>query len=158
MNPDDVITIKAHKADGVCYQWWDATVIAVDDQCVVLSMPKGASTYSLSKGYRPTEHRLRCTYQFDKLYTFIESFDAAGALVEIYIDISDLPRIVGDELHYTDYELDVVRTMPDAAVLIDEDEFAEAIVTYGYSTEFQVQCYAAAREALAVANAVMANP
>ena len=153
MNIGDVITVKAHKADGMCYQWWQATVAAVSDEALVVMMPKGTTVTDIRKGVVRIGYDDRGTYRFDTLYTYIESFNAAGALVEIYMDISSLPRIVGDELHYTDYELDVTRVLPNAAEIIDEDEFAEAVVTYGYTEEFQAQCYRVAREALAVANA-----
>jgi predicted RNA-binding protein associated with RNAse of E/G family len=87
-------------------------------------------------------------------YTFIEGFDDDGRLIELYLDICAPPRIVGDELHYVDHELDVVREMPAPAYLMDEDEFAEAAQAYGYTPEFQVWCHDAARQAMDFANAV----
>jgi protein associated with RNAse G/E len=38
------------------------------------------------------------------------------------------------------------KSCPGEAHLVDEDEFAEAIVKYNYSQEFQEKMYAAARE------------
>lgn len=156
MNPGDTISIKAHKADGTCYQWWDATVIELDESHVALRMPKGTPYYDLHKGVRIAKYDCQPIYQFDKPYTCVEIFNESGALVEIYMDICSPPRIVNGEVHYTDYELDVERDMPHPARLVDEDEFAEAVITYGYTPEFQAQCYAAAHEALDVANAYQA--
>jgi hypothetical protein len=153
MRIGDVIWVKAHKADGVCYQWWQGTVAALDEQHVVLSSPPGAVLNDIRKGSWPTQHANRFTYRYDRPYTFIETFDEHGNLIELYLDICSPPRIVGDEVHYVDHELDVAREMPAPAYVMDEDEFAEAALAYGYTPEFQTQCYAAVREALAVANA-----
>jgi len=154
MQIGDVIWVKAHKADGVCYQWWQGTVAALDAQHVVVLTPRGAQVHHINKALRHTDYSDRTTYRFDKPYTFIESFDADGNLVELYLDICSPPRIVGDEVQYVDHELDVAREMPAPAYVMDEDEFAEAALTYGYTPEFQAKCYAAVREAIAVANAV----
>lgn len=153
MKPGDVIAVKAHKANGVCYQHWQATVTVLDDRHIVTDMHKGTRVDDVRKGTVYTAHRDRATYWFDKPYSFIETFDDGGRVIELYMDICSLPRIVGEALHYTDYELDVTRMLPGAAEIIDEDEFAEAAVTYGYPEAFQAECYRAAHEALAVANA-----
>jgi protein associated with RNAse G/E len=153
MNIGDTIMVKAHKADGTCYQWWEATVVELDASHIVLTMPQGTPTFDTRKGIRPIPWHDRATYWFHKPYTFIESFDDAGHLIDLYLDICSSPQIVNGELHYTDYELDVERDMPHPARLVDEDEFAAAVLTYGYTPQFQAQCYAAAHEALDVANA-----
>lgn len=154
MNIGDVIWVRAHKADGVCYQWWQGTVAALDDQHVVVLTPRGTQVHHIDKVAQHTDFNDHATYRFDKPYTFIKGYDAAGHLVELYLDICSPPRVVGDEVHYVDYELDVAREMPAPAYVMDEDEFAEAAQTYGYTPEFQAWCYSAVREALAVANAV----
>lgn len=43
-------------------------------------------------------------------------------------------------------------------MIVDEDEFAEAAVKYRYSPEFQKQMYAAADEALKLADEWKAKP
>ena len=50
MNGDDVITIQAYKANGTCYQWWDATATMANEHCVRLTMSKGMSYYDIKKG------------------------------------------------------------------------------------------------------------
>src|SRR5262245_34314057 len=121
MKVGDVIRVKAHKADGVCYQSWDATVMELDDRHVILFTPKGAPMDDVFKGTQHSDFNDRATYWFDKPYTFIEGFDDDGHLIELYLDICAPPHIVGDELHYVDHELDVVREMPAPAYLMDED-------------------------------------
>lgn len=153
MNSGDLIWVKAHKADGTCYRSCQATTVTVDDQHVVMFVPRNTEVHDIDKGLMHTPRNYQATYRFDKPYTFIEIFDETGALVELYMDICSPPQIVEGELHYIDYELDVARVMPEAAFVMDEDEFAEAVVKYGYSTALQNRCYRAVKEALAVANA-----
>ena len=43
-------------------------------------------------------------------------------------------------------------------MIIDQDEFAEAIVRYGYSAEHQAACWAAAHEALLLAESWTPQP
>ncbi len=156
MNLGDTISIKAHKADGVCYRWRDATVIELDESHIAFHMSKGTSYHDLYKGVRIAKYDCGAVYQFDKPWTRVEILDDAGMLIRLYMDICSPPRIVNGEVHYTDYELDVERVMPHPARLVDEDEFAEAVITYGYTPKFQAQCYAAAQEVLDVANAYQA--
>ena len=61
-------------------------------------------------------------------------------------------------MSFKDHELDVSRYVPKPAELIDEDEFAEAAIKYQYSKEFQEKMYAAANEALELANHWQAHP
>jgi protein associated with RNAse G/E len=61
-------------------------------------------------------------------------------------------------MSFKDHELDVSRYVPKPAELVDEDEFAEAVITYQYSQDFQKKMYAAANEALDLANHWQAKP
>ena len=109
-------------------------------------------------GDHPIQHHLRSYYWFDKLYNLIEVFDVNGILVQIYINIASLPEFANGVMSFKDHELDVVRDMPGSAKIVDEDEFAEAVVKYQYSEEFQKKMYTAAQEALALADHWTANP
>jgi hypothetical protein len=101
---------------------------------------------------------LRSYYWFDKFYNLIEVFDTQGNLVEIYINIASPPEFEDSVMSFKDHELDVTRYPPKNAKLIDEDEFAEAAVKYQYTQEFQDRMYAAAEEALELANTWKAKP
>jgi protein associated with RNAse G/E len=61
-------------------------------------------------------------------------------------------------MSFKDYELDISKVLPGAAHLVDEDEFAEAIVKYSYPQEFQEKMYAVARKALEIADNWQAKP
>ena len=104
------------------------------------------------------QHHLRSFYWFDKCYNLIEVFDTDGVLIEIYINVASPPEFEDGIMSFKDHELDVTRHPPEPAELIDEDEFAEAVITYQYSREFQAKMYAAANEALELADHWKAGP
>jgi uncharacterized protein len=65
------------------------------------------------------------------------TFNAEPVPTEIYCDICTIPRWL-DETRVTmaDLDLDVIRRRPDRQVLVlDEDEFAEHQVRYGYPAD-----------------------
>jgi protein associated with RNAse G/E len=159
MKPGDKIHVRACKTDGTVYRSWHTTIESVDADSIVTISPAGSMVIDKTKlGDHPTKHHLRSYYWFDRFYNLIEVFDVDGILVEIYINIASPPEFENDTMSFKDHELDVDRHPPGAAELIDEDEFAEAIVTYGYTKEFQEKMYAAAREALELANHWKAGP
>jgi predicted RNA-binding protein associated with RNAse of E/G family len=52
--------------------------------------------------------------------------------IAVYIDITDRPRIADGVVHAVDLDLDVARLWDGSVVVLDEDEFAEHQVRYGY--------------------------
>jgi protein associated with RNAse G/E len=65
---------------------------------------------------------------------------------EVYCDITSPARWEGDEeVHLVDLDLDVVRRRATGRVeLLDEDEFAEHRLAFGYPEELVTHAYAAA--------------
>ena len=88
----------------------------------------------------------------DRRYSLLEVYATGGGLAEIYVNVSSPADIDGAQLRFTDYQPDVSRKPPHAAVLADEEEFLEAAARYGYSEESQQTCYEVAGEAIEVAN------
>jgi protein associated with RNAse G/E len=63
----------------------------------------------------------------------VASFNLDHRKHEIYIDLSTVPVWRGDEVTMVDLDLDVVRLVGSGvAKLLDEDEFAEHRVLFGY--------------------------
>jgi uncharacterized protein len=64
---------------------------------------------------------------------WVAAFNASPAHLITYVDLSTVPVWRGDEVTMVDLDLDVVRYRVDDAVrLLDEDEFAEHQVRFGY--------------------------
>jgi predicted RNA-binding protein associated with RNAse of E/G family len=99
---------------------------------------------------------IRTFYWLDRPYNLLEVYYPNGLLHELYVHVASLPSLHGHTLAWHDYELDVI-FKPDVSspsaggrlMLVDEDEFAQAAVDYGYSPDFQAHCYAIADEAAA---------
>ncbi len=153
MKVGDQIRVCARKTDGTVYRSWHTTIESVDAGSIVTISPAGSMIIDKTKlGDHPTENHLRSYYWYDKFYNLIEVFNTQENLIEIYINIASPPEFEDNVISFRDHELDVVRDMPDLARLVDEDEFTEAVVKYQYSEEFQKKLYAAANEALDLAN------
>ncbi|MFN2240728.1 MAG: DUF402 domain-containing protein [Anaerolineae bacterium] len=151
MKPGDRVQVRAYKSDGTCYRWWTATVETEKPDELVIVTPPGHWIGGVDGGIT-SENALRVFYWSGKWYSLLEAYTPSGELAELYVNISSPVEIDGLVMRFTDLELDVSRRPPDAAELVDEDEFQEAAIEYGYSEEFQRTCYEVAREALDLAN------
>lgn len=154
----DILPVHACKTDGTVYRSWRATVESVTSDLLVTVAPAGSSVFNIKGEDYPIQHHYRAYYWFDKFYNLLEVFEPDGSLVHIYINIASPPEFNDDVLSFKDHELDVSKVLPHTAKLVDEDEFTEAVVKYNYSPEFQDKMYAAAREALELAENWNAKP
>ena len=158
MKIGDRIQVCACKADGSVYRSWHTNIETMDADSIVTISPLGSEMYDHKRGNIRIGHTMRSYYWFDKYYNLIELFDTQGNLAQIYINIASPPYPEDGSLCFKDYELDVFRYPSSSAKLLDEDEFAEAIVTYQYTKEFQEQMYSVANEVLELANCWDAKP
>ena len=145
------LTVVATKADGAWYRTWQAYVERHDANLLVTVGVPGSHTLDRERGDWTMKNYIRAHYWFDRPLNLLEVFAPDGTLVQIYVNVGSLPVLDGDRLTFADYELDVSLEGDGPPRLLDEDEFAAAIERYGYSTEFQAYCRAAAQEALALA-------
>lgn len=158
MKAGDTIHVRACKADGTVYRSWQAIIESVTADSIVTIAPAGSSVFNIKGEDYPILHHYRAYYWFDKFYNLIEIFETSGELIHIYINVASPPELENGMMSFKDHELDVSRFPPKAAQLIDEDEFAQAVITYQYSEEFQAKMYAATNEALELANHWIARP
>ncbi len=97
-------------------------------------------------------YAIRSFYWTNRWYSLLEVYTREGTLSEIFVNVNSPVEITDSEIRFTDYELDVSRKSPERAHIADEDEFLEAASRYGYTEVLRRRCYAAVREAFAVAN------
>jgi protein associated with RNAse G/E len=150
------IQVKAYKSDGTCYRWWSATIEATEDDMIITVAPVGKRVEDRRGGWI-SEVAIRTFYWRDRLYSLLEVYTPSGQLGEIYVNINSLVQVAPGQLAYIDYELDVVLQPPGVARIVDQDEFAEAVIQYGYSDEFQQICYQAAHQAVNLAHGWVAR-
>lgn len=143
----DLVTFRCLHADGNWYRRWQETIESVDEKCLTTFSQAGQEFDDVKRGHCTLANAMRNHYWSGKLINLSEVFDTDGNIIEVYINIAGPLHVAGDELHYIDYELDVVKYPGQPARIIDQDEFEEAIALYGYSAEFQAQCWQAAEEA-----------
>jgi protein associated with RNAse G/E len=154
----DVINACACKTDGTVYRSWKAAVEFLSPDVLITIAPAGSSVYNIKGEDYPSIHHYRAYYWFDKFYNLLEVFETDGKLIHIYLNIASPPEFENGVLSFKDHELDISKVLPNPAQLVDEDEFAEAIVKYNYSKEFQEKMYAAAEEARNLAENWQAKP
>jgi uncharacterized protein len=142
---DSEVLVAVRKYDGSLH--WHHTMrrLGEDEHGVWLGAPSGTVYSRGDEGpiYASGELRIMLIPP-DAWWT--ASFAAPPALSEIYCDVttpSTWPH--RSEVSMVDLDLDVWRTRPDGAVeLLDEDEFAEHRVRYGYPEEVVARATATA--------------
>jgi predicted RNA-binding protein associated with RNAse of E/G family len=72
---------------------------------------------------------------------------------EVYVNIGTSPVWDGDRMHQIDLDLDVARTVDGSVVVLDEDEFQDHQVRYGYPGELIAAARAATDRAVALLTA-----
>ncbi|MGI8827123.1 MAG: DUF402 domain-containing protein [Chloroflexota bacterium] len=144
--PGDVVTVMALRSDGNPYRWWKAQVESVSNGRIVTVSRVDEPVQGPSGGWVHT-HDTRTIYWFKRPYNLSEVYEPSGRLKQIYIHIASPPALRGDEILYTDHELDVVRRPGHPIRVLDEDEFSVAARHYGYSPAFQASCRKAVEEA-----------
>ncbi len=154
MKPGDVVWVRTYKADGQLHRWWQAQVEAVDGECLIVYSAIGSPIHHNPQRFPaslfPLEHTIRSYYWPGRRHTLLEIYDADGALVELYADITSPVEVTADEIRLTDHELDVSFLTGQAPQIVDQDEFAEAAAVFGYTDEFMRQCYELAESLLGI--------
>jgi protein associated with RNAse G/E len=147
MKVGDKAQIKVYKADGTLFRCWPVVVESIGHDPIVVAHPAGVTIEQAGGGWT-TQYSIRAFCWRGRPYILLEVYQPDGELVELYAHVSSRPVIEDSVVQFTDYELDVVLQPGQAAQIVDEDEFAQAVIDYGYSPEFQAACYQAAHEAM----------
>jgi protein associated with RNAse G/E len=145
-HPVKEILLRQLKHDGVCYRHHLTQLVAQLPAGLVLLSPRKTEIWDSRRSWQ-AENDVYHYGWYDRWYNLLEVVDPDDKLLEVYVHIASPIALADGVVSYIDYELDV--TSLDGPRLVDEDEFAEAVEKYGYSTELQERCYTAAAEALA---------
>lgn len=149
MRAGDAVNVVVFNLDGTRRRWWTSAIETVDSRGVRTFSPRG-NPVGDPKGGWASQADIRACYWFDRPYNLLESYDAGGALSEIYVHIASPAQVVDGELHYTDYELDVARRTGERPIVLDEDEFEQAVTALGLTPEFRAACYRTIEEVTAL--------
>lgn len=89
-------------------------------------------------------------YWLDRWYNVFRFHEPDGAFRNYYCNINLPPKFDGETLEYVDLDIDVL-VWPDQRVeILDRDEFAENLATYGYPIDVITNVDAAVAELLAM--------
>lgn len=157
MTDDGLVRVVYRKYDGALHWNLEMRRLGADRHGVWLGLPAGST---MRKGYGPPvpvpeAHVL--LFPENAWHTVV--FNAAPNRTAIYCDITTPPQWPHPgEVTMVDLDLDVVRNRGEAQpLLIDQDEFAEHRVRYGYPAEVVAAAEASA-EALLAAVAARTGP
>ena len=139
MQVGDVVEVQVLRADGALYRSWQATVERVTPTALVVFKTLGTPIGGPAGGWG-SECAVRTCYWHERHYNLAEVYEADGRLLELYANIASPPHLEDGRLSYVDYELDVVCEPGGSPRVVDEDEFAEAVLRYGYSAKLQAAC------------------
>ena len=154
MKPGDTIWVRVFKADGQPHRWWQSQVEAIDDESLVVYSAAGSPVHHNPRRFPAAlfhlRHAIRATYWPGRRHNVLEIYEPDGPLVELYADIISPIEIDAGEIRFIDHELDVSFLTGQAPRIVDQDEFAEAAVAFGYADEFMRECYELAEGLLEV--------
>ncbi|HEY3503093.1 MAG TPA: DUF402 domain-containing protein [Actinocatenispora sp.] len=138
------VRVRYRKYDGALHWHFDAVRLGADEFGTWLGCPPGTT---LQRG-----HELTVVWEEAQVLLVPEerwwtaNFNDEPNKTEIYCDITSVPTWHGDELRAVDLDLDVVRRRDGRVELLDEDEFAEHQVRYGYTPDVVAAAEASAAE------------
>lgn len=140
--PSEVVRVVYTKYDGSRHRDYAARKLAEDELGTWLGVTTG--TKSVYHG-RPSVERIPFVLLVPHLAWWTAMFNPPPRTSEVYCDIASPARWDGDTVALVDLDLDVVRRRHTGLVqLLDEDEFADHRVRFGYPDELVAEARAAA--------------
>jgi len=130
------ITINYRKYDGSLHWHTELTYLGEDEHGVWLGSPPGGQWRRADGPWVPVDRDRLLVVPRDRWWTARFNNDL-NYHTAIYADVTMVPVwLSADELDIVDLDLDVVRATGTGEVrLLDEDEFAEHQIRYGYPQE-----------------------
>lgn len=131
------VRVVFRKYDGALHWHFDAVRLGEDEAGVWLGCPPNTPA---TRGDEPPRiWAAPGAVLFPRDGWWVATFNATPHKYEIYVDISTTPVWSSgdgaDEVTMVDLDLDVVRMRDGEVRVLDEDEFAEHRVKYGYPPE-----------------------
>ena len=128
------IRVTYRKYDGSLHWNHGALRLGEDGHGVWVGVGASVPVYKGDAEWGPPEAPFVILMPRDAWWT--ATFNAAPHRTEIYCDVTTVPHWPnGSEVTMVDLDLDVRRRRTGAVELLDEDEFAEHQVRYGYPAE-----------------------
>lgn len=127
----ETVRIVYRKYDGSLHWHMDGFRLGEDEHGVWVGCPAG--TVGRRGLEPPITWDTAYVVCFPRASWWTALFNAPPRRTELYCDISSVPEWHDHEVTMIDLDLDVLRRRDGSVEVVDEDEFAEHQVRYGYS-------------------------
>lgn len=135
------LTIKSFKHPDILHYEWQTTFLADTDDYLVVSSKAGRQLTHYTKGAVFTVPHDSIEI-FMKNQWFSASFDVVdNQIVSAYCNIAHPPVFLENEVHFVDFDVDYIKRPERDWQVVDEDEFLENSIRYGYSEELKLRVY-----------------
>jgi uncharacterized protein len=136
------VRIVYRKFDGSLHWNYPSRYLGEDQHGVWLGVPLDTPVW---RGTEPSTLESAHVLLFPRDAWWTATFNAAPYHLEIYCDVTTVPQWPSDdEVTMVDLDLDVCRRRTGEVQLLDEDEFAEHQVKYGYPADVIARALASA--------------
>ncbi|HIG40598.1 MAG: DUF402 domain-containing protein [bacterium] len=148
------ILVKALKSDGSIHRICEAELELRTDQGCVVWTRLGTPVSDGQKLLYEQDADVRAFFVYSARLNLLEVYEPNCQLREIYLNVIAPMEDFDSELVYVDLELDVSKTedREGAALIVDKDEFEEAIQLYSYGADVVSSCWSAAKLGQAIAD------
>lgn len=127
-----IITIISRSYDGSVRKTWPAELLSNDGE---LLMAKGIFDIEIEHARLNVIRRGTISYEYfwtDRWYNVFRFHEPDGTFRNYYCNISMPPIVRGSVLDYVDLDIDIVVDGQGCRTILDEDEFRENAVRFGY--------------------------
>ena len=140
------INVVALKYDGTEHRRWTAQVTSFVGTMLQLTGAFDSDINHtllgrIAKGTISVEH-----FWLDRWYSVFRFSEPTGELRNYYCNINVPPNFNGGVLTFVDLDIDILVAPDFTYSILDEDEFAENVVRYGYPIDIQQRVHAAVAE------------
>lgn len=104
--------------------------------------------HSARLGFYPGDHTIE-TYHAGRWSNVYAVFSPGGELRGYYCNLATPARCEGDEITYVDLDLDLLVRPDGVHLVLDQEEYEERIIRFGYPAELQASVGAALAELVA---------
>ncbi|MGH3715203.1 MAG: DUF402 domain-containing protein [Micromonosporaceae bacterium] len=126
---DHTIRVVYRKYDGTLHWNHDGWRLGEDEHGVWVDIPAGTD---VRRNTEPLPPDYDSVLVFPRDQGWTASFNAPPTRTEIYCDVTTVPQWRDGEVTMVDLDLDVRRRRDGTVEVLDEDEFAEHQLRYGY--------------------------
>jgi protein associated with RNAse G/E len=140
------ISVCAYKYDGTLHRTWDAELLRLEGELVVLDAKFSEEIIhgqlgTIAAGTPSLEY-----YWLDRWYNVFRFSEPDGLLRSYYCNVNSPPKFDGATLSYVDLDLDIVVDPDGSYRLLDVEDFETNAKRYGYTDEVQANARRAVAE------------